>query len=86
MNNVYKCPNCDCLIHIEDIRADAERDFQNSDYWNDYLAKVIADTKADVIDECIEKLYEVTPQTSDQKLDMIFVNALRGLKEQKNDK
>lgn len=33
------------------------------------------------IDECIEKLYEVTPQTVDEKLDMVFVNALRELKE-----
>ena len=38
--------------------------------------------RADAIDECIEKLYEVTPQTVDEKLDMVFVNALRELKEQ----
>ena len=41
--------------------------------------------RADAIDECIEKLYEVTPQTVDEKLDMVFVNALRELKGQKNE-
>lgn len=40
-------------IHAyEQGRADAERDFQNSDYWNDYLAKIIADTRADALDHC----------------------------------
>lgn len=39
--------------------------------------------RADAIEECIEKLYEVTPQTADEKLDMVFVNALRELKSQK---
>lgn len=39
----------------EQGRADAERDFQNSDYWNDYLAKVIADAKADAIDEWLKE-------------------------------
>lgn len=34
-----------------DERAKAERDFQNSDYWNDYLAKVIADARADEREE-----------------------------------
>ena len=42
-------------------RADAERDFQNSDYWNDYLAKVIADARADerekVINEFLKELF-----------------------------
>lgn len=37
-------------------KADAERDFQNSDYWNDYLAKVISDAKADAIDEMVNAL------------------------------
>ena len=39
---------------VKQIRTDDERDFQNSEYWNDFLAKVIADAKADVIDKCIE--------------------------------
>lgn len=39
-------------------KADAERDFQNSDYWNDYLAKVIKDAKADAIDEFANWLVE----------------------------
>ncbi len=37
--------------------ADAEREFQNSDYWNDYLAKVIADAKAEMIDEFKRNLF-----------------------------
>lgn len=38
-------------------RADAERDFQNSDYWNDYLAEVIADAKNDAIEDFVELLF-----------------------------
>lgn len=55
------CQNCGVLLNAlldeydKHIRADAEREFQNSDYWNDYIAKVIADTRTDervrVIDE-----------------------------------
>lgn len=51
------CDKCeDILNYLLDrydakVRADerkkAERDFQNSDYWNDYLEKVIADARAD---------------------------------------
>lgn len=41
--------------------------------------------RVNAIDECINKLYEVTPQTYDEKLDMVFVNALEQLKEQKNE-
>lgn len=44
------------LRGYSDGRADAERDFQNSDYWNDYLEKVINDAKADVIDKVVEYL------------------------------
>lgn len=39
--------------------------------------------KLDTVDECIDKLYEVTPQTLDEKLDMVFVHALKELKENK---
>ena len=43
-----------CLSDAYDLgREDAERDFQNSDYWNDYLAQVIKDTKADAIEEFV---------------------------------
>lgn len=38
------------------------------------------ETRNAVIDECIDTLYDVTPQTADQKLDMVFVNALEQLK------
>lgn len=38
----------------QQARADAERDFQNSDYWNDYLAKVIVDERAKINDELSE--------------------------------
>lgn len=37
--------------HDAEVRAEerkkAEQDFQNSDYWNEYLEKVIADARAD---------------------------------------
>lgn len=36
----------DAKIRAEE-RKKAEIDFQNSDYWNDYLGKVIADARAD---------------------------------------
>lgn len=49
------------------------------------LSKHDAKIRADAIDECIDTLYEVTPQTVDEKLDMVFVNALEQLKEQKNE-
>lgn len=43
-----------CLSDAYDLgRAEAERDFQNSDYWNDYLAQVIKDAKADAIEEFV---------------------------------
>ncbi len=45
-------------------------------------AKFKAKVRADAIDECVEKLFEVTPLTLDKKLDTVFVNALRELKEQ----
>ena len=65
-----ECPyikdnNCDIAkcdeFHIRaDERKKAEQEFQNSDYWNDYLAKVIADARVDerakVIDEVVEIL------------------------------
>lgn len=54
MNNVYKCPNCDCLIHIEDIRADAidecieiakEFDFYTNDGTKSILIKRLEQLK-----------------------------------------
>lgn len=38
--------------------------------------------RTEVIDKCIDILYEVTPQTIDEKLDMVFINALQDLKEE----
>lgn len=64
-------------------------DSQGNDY-DEALKVAISDMenwqkiRADVIDECIEKLYEVTPLTFDKKLDMVFVDALIELKERKN--
>lgn len=37
-----------------DERAKAERDFQNSDYWNEYLEKVLADERNKAIEDCKE--------------------------------
>ncbi len=56
--------------HDAKIKAEAEREFQNSDYWNDYLAKVIADAKAEVIDEFVEyvKQYMWWSTESDEKV------------------
>lgn len=41
---------------VADIRADAERDFQNSDYWNDYLEDIKRQIRADAIDELKKKI------------------------------
>ena len=53
--NLYEFTESELSAHDEQIRADerkkAEQDFQNSDYWNEYLEKVIADARADAIDE-----------------------------------
>lgn len=49
-------------------------------YWIPPRVRTEREIRSDTIDECIEKLYEVTPQTADQKLDMVFVNALKQLK------
>lgn len=43
----------DAIIRTDE-RKKAEQDFQNSDYWNDYLSKVITDVKADAFKEFIE--------------------------------
>ncbi len=43
-------------------KAEAEREFQNSDYWNDYLAKVIADAKADGYNQALEDCCNVLRQ------------------------
>lgn len=39
-----------------------------------------AEIRRTTIDECIEKLYEMTPYTYEQKLDMIYVDALKQLR------
>lgn len=47
--------NFENLVRTDERRR-VEEDFQNSDYWNDYLAKVIAEARADertkTLDEC----------------------------------
>ena len=69
---------------IKQGKADAEREFQNSDYWNDYLAKVIADAKAEAIEEFVRainsRLLRFVPTDYD---DILFI--AEQLKEQKND-
>ena len=35
----------------EQGKADAEREFQNSEYWNDYLAKILTDERANTVKE-----------------------------------
>ncbi|MDO4801134.1 MAG: hypothetical protein Q4A15_03110 [Prevotellaceae bacterium] len=48
-----------CLADAYELgRKDAERDFQNSEYWNDYLQKIISDAKADAIDELLNNVSE----------------------------
>lgn len=42
------------LDGYEQGKAAAEREFQESDAWNDYLAKVIADARADAFNEFVE--------------------------------
>lgn len=63
-------------------RIDAERDFQNSDYWNDYLAKVIADARADervkVIDLIDRHMWNYSKEVWED-----FQPILEQLKEQK---
>lgn len=51
--------------------------------WDAKLQEAYDKGYADAIDDALSKLYEVTPQTYDEKLDMVFVNALKQLKEQK---
>lgn len=49
--------------HDAEVRSDerkkAELDFQNGEYWNDYLEKVIADAKADAINEYKNKIIDL---------------------------
>lgn len=70
-SNIAEYGVCDITIEEykylkQQIRADAERDFQNSDYWNDYLAKVISDARADAIDEYMNKLCDKCIQTPNE--------------------
>lgn len=60
-DETYLCETPCCLdcAYLKG-RSDAERDFQNSDYWNDYLANIIADTKADAIEEMFSKIDKLT--------------------------
>lgn len=54
----WPCCGCNkCEVEVRaDERKNAERDFQNSDYWNDYLTKVINDAKKDERSKIIEIL------------------------------
>ena len=45
----------DAQIRVDE-RTKAERDFQNGDYWNEYLAKVLEDERAKVLDD-FEQFY-----------------------------
>lgn len=101
--NKRKCTDCkfeekqysnDCLalFSYDKGRADAERDFQNSDYWNDYLAKVINDAKADAIDKVVEYLkaqFRMQNNPNSIFVETIvlhrdFIDELERLNEQKN--
>lgn len=83
----YACDSNICLKHkaYNQGRADAERDFQNSDEWNDYLVKVIANARADertkIIDEVIDyMIYEMGLSRN-----MPTVKFLEQLKEQTDE-
>lgn len=55
-----------CLSDAYELgRQDAERDFQNSDYWNDYLQKIISDAKAEWIEEFREKINKYLNESTD---------------------
>ena len=81
------CDKCDYFITVEEAykngRADAERDFQNSDYWNDYLAQVIKNAKADEIDKCKQILLDAMARDGKTKCHeyMVAVNEMEQLKE-----
>ena len=53
----------------KDERKKAEQDFQNSDYWNDYLAKVIADERTNILKEICE--HERTMIDDDGKIHFV---------------
>lgn len=38
------------------IRTDAERDFQNADYWNDYLDAIKKQIREETINELVNRL------------------------------
>lgn len=63
-NNIeINCDECqkrmiaehDAIIR-ENERKKAEKDFQNSNYWNDYLAKILADERKKCIREFVYRL------------------------------
>lgn len=69
---MYDEEEIEACINI--IRADerkkAEQDFQNSDYWNEYLAKVIADARAKVLDKIIDIVAIACKFDEDNKTEM----------------
>lgn len=55
----------DAQIRVDE-RTKAEIDFQNSDYWNDYLAKVLADERAKAFKEFVDLYREFCNAPSDE--------------------
>lgn len=51
----------------------------------DDFKQLVAEIRRNTIDECIEKLYEMTPYSHEQRLDMVYVSALKQLKGEQND-
>lgn len=78
-----KCTSCGHLQRLFDYEKHTFNiPAKENEAFNNWLTEYDKQIREKVIDKCIEKLYEVTPQTVDEKLDMVFVNALRELKEQ----
>lgn len=45
------CGGSQCEMDVRaDERTKAEQDFQNSDYWNDYLAKMLSDERERILE------------------------------------
>lgn len=94
-NGDYDCEECleatrRAFTNFENlVRADerrrVEEDFQNSDYWNDYLAKVLADERAKVLDKIIDIVAIACKFDEDNKTEMKQY-ILEQLKEQKNER
>lgn len=69
----------------EKIRAEAEKDFQNTDYWNDYLAKVVADERKKTIEEVKDILCDSVPLTESSDIVYGFCCAIQRLEQLKGN-